>query len=252
MFSFLRTYLISKPFNFIIFTPFYNALVFLTAVLPGHSFGAAVIVLTVAVRSLLMPFSHKAVVAQRKMRIVQPKLDEIRKKTTDREEQAKQMLELYKEHGINPFSGFGPLLIQIPVILGLYYVIRAGVSIDSNVLYGFVSAPETINVVFLGLVDLTQKSAALALVAGLTQFVQTHLAMPKVLSPEGDKELSPSEEFSRILQTQMRYIPPILIGVVALSLPSALALYWSTSNVFSIFHELTVKRRFQATLDSEE
>jgi len=251
MLSTLLSTFITTPFNVVVFEPLYNALIVLTAILPGNSFGLAVIVLTVGVRFLLMPLSHRAIVAQRKMRVIQPKLEHIRKEITDREQQAKQMIELYKEHGINPFSGFVPLLIQIPIIFALYWVFRVGVEVDASLLYSFVSVPNHINPIFLGFFDLTQKSILIATMVSITQFIQAHFAMPPLHKKEPG-EATATEEFSRILQLQMKYVLPVFIGVVSLGFPSALALYWATGNVFSIAHELLLKRRLVAKLEEKE
>lgn len=249
MFSSIFNTLIVSPFNLIIYEPLYNALVVLTNVLPDNSFGLAVIILTLLVRFALMPLSHRAIVTQRKMRVIQPKLESIRKTVKDREDQAKQMIELYKEHGINPFSGLIPLFIQIPIIFALYWVFSTGIEINPDLLYSFVSTPAHIDPVFLGYFDLTERSIILATLVGVTQFVQAHLAMPSLPKKEG--EPSAAEEFSRILQTQMKFVLPVFIGVVSLGFPSALALYWATGNLFSIAHELFVKRRFVAKLEEE-
>jgi YidC/Oxa1 family membrane protein insertase len=248
MLASLYNAVVATPFNALIYTPLYNALVLLVAILPGNSFGLAIITLTVLVRGAIMPLSHRAIVAQRKMRVIQPELNEIKETITDREEQAKKMLALYKEHGINPFSGIGTLFIQIPIIFGLYWVFRAGIEIDTDVLYSFVSAPESLNTLFLGFFELTERSILLAIVVGVTQFIQAHFAMPALPKNEG-KESTAAEDFTRILQTQMKYVLPIFIGFVSLGFPSALALYWATGNVFSILHEVFVKRKFEESLE---
>ncbi|MDP3989468.1 MAG: YidC/Oxa1 family membrane protein insertase [bacterium] len=252
MLSTFFTTVIVSPFNSVIFEPLYNALVLLTTVLPGNSFGFSVILLTLSVRTLLMPLSHRAIVAQRKMRVVQPELDSIRKETSDREKQAKAMIELYKKHGINPFSGLLPLFIQLPIIFALYWVFKAGIEVDPSLLYSFIHVPEFINPIFLGYFDLGEKSFILATIVGITQFFQARLAMPSLPDRKEGAETTAAEDFSRILQTQMKYVLPVFIGVVSLGFPSALALYWATGNVFSITHELFVKRRFIAQLDKKE
>ncbi|MDP3956026.1 MAG: YidC/Oxa1 family membrane protein insertase [bacterium] len=246
--SWIYQNLISLPFNTFIFTPLYNALVLLTAILPGHSFGLAVIILTLLVRSAMIPLSHRALVAQKKMRAIQPKLNEIKKKITDREEQARKMMELYREHGINPFSGVATLFIQIPIILGLYWVFSSGIEIDQSILYSFIKAPAQLNTLFLGIFELTERSVVIAVLVGVTQFIQAHLAMPTLPKSEKDGESTTAEEFSRVLQTQMKYVLPVFIGFVSLGFPSALALYWATGNIFSIGHELFVKRKFVESL----
>src|SRR3989338_11587966 len=117
-------------FNEIVYRPLVNALVFLTGVLPFHDLGFAVILLTVAVRLLLFPFSHRPIVAQHKMRLIEPEIQKLRDGAKDRETQARETMALYKRHGINPFAGILSLFVQIPFFLSLYWVFSKGTAVD--------------------------------------------------------------------------------------------------------------------------
>ena len=111
-------------FNTVFYQPLYNGLIFLIGAIPSADVGVAVVILTLAVRALLLPASIKATRTQIKMNILSPKIKEIQETyKKDREQQARKMMELYKEAKINPFSSFLVLLIQIPVVIALFLVL---------------------------------------------------------------------------------------------------------------------------------
>ncbi|MES2953259.1 MAG: YidC/Oxa1 family membrane protein insertase [Patescibacteria group bacterium] len=227
------------------FNPFYNALIFLAAVLPGNDVGFAIILLTLAVKGILAPLSHSSLLAQRKMRELEPKLKELKSKHKDQNEQALKMMELYREHGVNPFSSLMVMLVQIPIIFGLYFVFQAGIDLASPALYAFTPRPESINTVFLGLVNLAEPSWVLAGIAAITQFFQTQLAVPPVPKAKDGEESTFQEEFARSMSFQARFILPIFIFFISFKLQAALPLYWATSNLFGIAHELYIRREAQ-------
>ena len=227
-------------FNEIFYRPLLNALVFLTGVLPFHDLGFAVIILTIVVRLILFPFSHRPMQAQHKMRALEPELTKIKETIKDREAQARQTMALYKQHGINPFAGIMSLFVQIPVFLALYWVFSKGVSIDPETLYSFVSVPSSINTHFLGIFDLTKRSILWAALAGATQFIHMKL------TNHGGGGLSAAKgDFSKALSFQMTYGMPLLIFFISLSFPAVISLYWTTSNIFSILHEGFLRRKIK-------
>lgn len=226
------------------YQPLSNGLIFLISVIPGGNVGLAIIGLTVGVRVVLLPFSHKSVVAQAKMRTLAPHMEKLKEKHKDnKQEQARKMMELYREHGVNPFSGLLLLIIQIPIIFALYFVFFKGLpNLSGEYLYSFVQLPEAINMVFLGIV-LSKKSIILAFLAGITQYYQIKLSIPAL--PLAEKGSAPSfkNEFARSFNMQMRYMLPIIVFGISYSISAAVALYWTTSNLFSIGHELYVKHK---------
>jgi len=157
-------------------------------------------------------------------------------------EQAKQIMELYRAHGINPFASFGTLLIQIPIILALYWVFRSSFEINPDIIYGFIEVPERLNATF-GTIDLAARNVLLAVLTGVTQFIQMRLALPPVVRREGEDQNSFQANLARSMNTQMRYVMPAFVFIAAISLPAAISLYWVTSNLFAIGHELLVKRQ---------
>src|ERR1035437_9801938 len=148
--------MISTLWNAIIFRPFYNGLICLFHFLPFFDAGVIVIIFTIIVKIILLPLSIKASKSQLQMKSIEKDLNAIKEKHKDnKEEQTKQTIEYYKVNHINPFAGIFVLLIQLPIIIGLYRVfLTSGLpKINSALLYHFVSSPAagSINMVFLGL-----------------------------------------------------------------------------------------------------
>ena len=131
----------SYLYNLIFFEPLLNGLALLIKYLPFHDMGLAIIVLTLAVRFIILPFTHKSTVTQIKMKRLEPELREIKNAhKNDSQAQAKKTMELYKQHGINPVAGILTLFIQIPIIFALYKVFLGGITFDPAHLYSFVTA----------------------------------------------------------------------------------------------------------------
>jgi len=164
--------LLVNAFNLILYQPLFNGLIFLYQYLPGHDFGIAVIVLTVLIRIILYPSMVKSIKSQKILSELQPKIQEIQQRyKNDRERQAKEMMGLYQKEKINPLSGFLPLLIQLPILIALYQVFWKGLQPGAMAaLYSFVPDPGLINPAFLGLINLSQASFGLAILAGITHF----------------------------------------------------------------------------------
>ena len=160
-------------FSTFFYQPAYNALAFLISVVPGGNVGVSIIILTVMVRGALLPLSHKSVVSQAKMRAIAPHIEKLKEKhKDDKQEQAKKTMELYKEHGINPFSGCLLVIVQLPIIFALYYAFFKGLpNLNTEHFYSFVHLPASVSMSFLGL-DLAHKSIILALAAAITQYFQ--------------------------------------------------------------------------------
>ncbi len=243
--------MISDIWNSAVYQPLYNVLILLIDNLPGHSVGLAIILLTIIVKIVLFPLTAKSIRAQREMKELEPELKKLKERHgDDKQKLAAETMALYQKRGVTPFSGCLPLLIQIPVIIGLYWVFSHGLGkIDTAILYSFVSAPLMLDMHFL-VFDLAGKSIFLALLAGVTQFIQTHVALGKQVPPAavvpGSKP-SFQEDFARSMQVQMRYVLPVIVGGISMTLPAAVALYWATSNILSTGQELITKKRVIAS-----
>ena len=232
---------IVSTYNTFFYEPLLNGLIFLINVIPMHDIGIAVVVLTVIVRLIIFPFNHKSIITQRKIRELGPEIDKIKKKTKDnKQEQAKKVMDLYKSHGVNPLSGLLTLFIQIPIIIALYRVFMAGVDFNLDHLYSFTVLPEFVKMNFLGFIDMSQNSYLLAVTAGVSQFFQMKLAIPPIKKASKDKSFK--AELARSMSIQAKYVMPALVFFISLKFSAAVALYWTTMNVFAIVHEASVRK----------
>jgi len=234
--------MIGNFFHTALYTPLYNGLILLTDVLPGANIGLAVIAFTIIVRLILFPLSKKAVQTQMQMRVVQPELAEIKKRyEKDPQEYAKKTMEIYRTNGINPFASIFFLLLQLPIIITLYYVFyRAGFpTIHTELLYSFIEVPTHVSMFFLGL-DIAKSSIILAILAAFTTFVQTKLTLPP--APKKTDERSFTNDLARSMNVQMTYVMPVIIFFIAWKIAGVVALYWFTSNLFTIGQELYMRK----------
>src|SRR3989304_1897864 len=184
------------------FDPLYNSLIFLFQILPWADAGIVVVLLTILVRLVLFPLSRKAVVTQVKMAEIAPEIEHIKEKYKNKpEEQARQTLALYKEKGVNPFSGIIVIIIQIPIILALYQIFLHLPEVNPTFLYSFVVAPEHINTTFLGMIDIAGKSALIALLAALSTYFQLKVSMKSQTAPKGN---SFGDNLAKSMQGQMK------------------------------------------------
>ncbi len=234
--------MITNFFTNTFYIPLYNGLVFIINHTPGFDLGLAVIVFTCIVKFILMPLSKKSVVTQLKMKELEPELNKLKEQyAKNKEEQARKLLEFYRENNLNPFSGILLILIQIPIIFSLAAIFyRAGLPvINVDALYSFVSNPESVNVLFLGFLDITKKSIWLSILVGITQFVQIRYSVPAFKSTgKGGAQ----EDFAKSMNVQMRYTMPAIVFLISFSLTSAISLYWITSNVFAIAQEMYFRK----------
>ncbi len=231
------------------FDPIYNSLVFFIDILKNGDVGVAIILTVVLVKVILLPLSLKGARAQLIMQEMEPKMNEIKTKYKDnKEEQAKRTLELFQTNNVNPFSSILLLFIQIPIVIALYFAVYRGggvplPEINTALLYSFVAIPQEVTMYFLGLMDITQKSVMLALAAAVTQFIHTKLSLPKLAPKEAGKEASFKDDFNRSLQLQMRYMMPVIIFIAAYTISAAIALYFTVSNIMSIFQEYVLRHK---------
>lgn len=231
----------SSLFNEILYKPLFNGLVFLYNNFSFEDIGIAIILLTVIVRTILYPLFYKSFKNQALMQKIQPEIQKIQHEhKNNREKQAQALMELYKQHKVNPFSGFLLLFIQLPILIALYKVFLAGFTGEVfNNLYNFVSMPEKINNLFLGLIDLKSRSILIVGLAAIAQYLQGRLSLTK---PQADgSQDSPAAKIGR----QMVLVGPILTVVFLSSLPAAIGLYWLTTTLFSIFQQIMINRKLK-------
>lgn len=227
-------------YNDVIYRPLLNLLVFFYNIIPGHDVGVVIILLTLIIRLILAPSFHKSLKSQKAMNELQPKLNDLREKHKDNKEaQAKAMMELYKEHKINPLASCLPLLLQLPILIGLYQVFRVALNSKADIhtrlsgLYSFVHMPLSISPKFLGLVDLSMPNIVFGIIAGLAQFWQSKLMLPK----------TPSQDTTtKAMQLQTTYVLPIISMIIAIRLPAGLPLYWIVTTLFAVGQQYYINR----------
>lgn len=234
-------------FHVIIYQPLYNILVYLYNIIPGKDFGVSIILITILIRVVLIPLYKKQIESQKKMQELQPKIKELQEKTKgNKEEQTKQMMELYKENKTNPFSGCLPLIVQLVFLIAIYQVLIKisgnGLIIDSAELYSFVSNPGTINQFFISLVDLTKPSIPIAVLAAIAQYFQTKLLMKSQPQPE-KKEPGSKPDLAQIMSKQMLYIGPFLTLFIGIKFPAGLSLYWLTGTLFMLIQQIMIEKK---------
>lgn len=236
----------SSFFHTILYKPLYNGFIGIIGAFPWLDAGIVVILFTVLIKLILFPLSQKSVRSQIEMKKIQPEIDEIKIKYKDnKQEQALKTMNLYKEKGVNPFSGILLALIQLPILIALYMVFyKEGLSsVNTGLLYSFIHAPSQINTFFLGLFDITLKSSTiLAVIVGIGQYYQIKFTMPAVKKEEGGKkDTSFQGELAKSMSMQMKYVMPVFMFFIARSFPALISLYLITSSVFAIAQELYMR-----------
>jgi YidC/Oxa1 family membrane protein insertase len=231
-------------FNEALYRPIFNLLVWTYNVIHGHDLGVAIILVTVFLRVILYPPSHKALKSQKALQDLQPKIKEIQAKYKEKEARAKAMMEFYKEHHVNPLSGCLPLLIQLPILFALYKVFLTGLNHKSlEALYPFISTPETLDPTFLGMVNLQDPSRILAILAGVSQFLQG-----KSMYAQRAQTGASSSDFSNMMSKQMIYMMPLFMVFIAWKLPAGLALYWVVTTLFSLGQQMVINKSWKIRL----
>lgn len=239
-------------FQTIFIQPLFNLLTAIYAILPGHDFGVAVIILTVLIRLILWPLVNRQLHSQRALQKLQPEVIKIRAKTKgDRQEESRLLMELYKERNVSPFGSLLPLIIQLPVFLALYSVLRDIVKPGEIAHLGYSSVKHlgpiahilahggSLDPRLFNLINLSKPAAILAVTAGLAQFLQTKQLTPK--ASKGDSQ-------AQAMQT-MVYIFPVITLLIGLTLPAALALYWTVSSLVACFQQWLILRKDVAELE---
>ena len=192
------------------------------------SFGIGIILLTVLVRLVFWPLTHKSTVSMRRMSEIQPKMKEIREKFKDNPQRLQQETwALYRDNKVNPMAGCLPMLVQIPVFIALFTVLRSAVELRY--------AP------FLWIADLSEPEN---LFPGIFPFgglnilpilMAVTMGLQSALTPStGDKQQ----------QRMMMVMMPIMMLVMFYSFPSALSLYWTLSQVLSIVQMWYIRKRY--------
>ena len=215
--------------------PMDSLLDFLGNTVFNGSYGLAIISITVAIRLLLMPLMlknyRKQAVMKTKMDIVKPKMEEIQAKLKEaktKEEQMaiqQEMLNVYREHQINPLNmGCLPIIIQMPIIMGLYFAILYSADVKTHEFLWF---------------NLGSPDFIMTLIAGFIYLVQAQVSLWTV--PESQKQQ----------MKWMIYISPIMIMVISFTSMAALPLYWSVGG-FILIVQTYIGRKFYSDVPEQK
>lgn len=228
-------------FQTVLYQPIFNGFVGLYNIIPDV--GIVILVVTIIMKLVLYPLTDKSIKAQRSLTALQPKMDELKKKYKDDQQTlAQETMKLYKEHKVNPLGSCLPLLIQLPIFIALYKVLRAGLTgHDFNLLYSFVKNPGTLNPVSLGFLNLVNSNIILAVLAGVAQFLQAK-SMTRKQAPKVAGEGAKDEDMMAMMNKQMLYVMPVLTVIIGMKLPGGLALYWFISTLLTAAQQYWVAK----------
>lgn len=221
-------------FETLLYYPFFNTLVVFYTILPIHDLGISIILLTLIVKALLWPISHHQLKAQKSLMELQPKIKELQERyKDDKQALGLAQMKLFSEHKVNPLTSCLPAIIQAPFLIALFYTFINGLKThDFSILYPFVSAPAELTTTFLGLFSLTDShNILLAVLVGASQYFQAAMLLPKKPARvEGSKD----EDMTSLMNKQMTYMMPLVMGYVSYTFPSGLGVYWITHALASI------------------
>jgi YidC/Oxa1 family membrane protein insertase len=193
-----------------------------------HNYGVAIMLLTILVRILFWPLTHKGTESMKRMADLQPLMTEIRQKYKENpQKQQQEMMKLYKEHKVNPMMGCLPMLVQIPVFIALFYVLRSAIELR------FAS--------FLWVKDLSEPEH---LFMDLLHFPLNILPLLMAATTMWQQKLTPSTADPS--QQKIMMFMPLLMLVFLYNFASGLVLYWTTNNVIMIVQQLAQKRKREA------
>jgi len=271
-------------FTTLIVQPIFNLLVLIYALLPGHNFGLAIIVFTIVVRLLLWPLLKKQLHQTKLMRQIAPELKRIKAASKgDRQKETRLMMELYKERGISPFGSIGILLLQVPILLGLYSGLRRVVG-NPHELVSFsypalqhlpwmkelASNIHKFDGTLFGAVDLTRSALgpkgvywpAMIIVAGsaVVQFYQSKQLMPQdkegrslraILKGAGGGKAADQAEVNAAVGRSTRFLLPVMVFLFTVNIASALSLYWLVGGLVAFIQQSIVLREDTTEMEAE-
>lgn len=255
----------TEIFNTFLVNPIINVLVLIYTILSSlgvpFALGFSIIVLTVLIKIITFPLTATQLKSAHEMQKLKPHLDRVKDKyKNDKTRLQQETMRLYKEHGINPAAGCFPLLIQLPIFIALYNVFiqivnaNTGESIANinKILYAdsfHLDKPWDPNFFGVSLAATPSQWTEVGVIllsvpiitAGL-QFIQSKMMMPKEEKVQPVVEKKNGEDFQKIMQTQMVYFLPLMIGVFAYTFPIGLSLYWNVFTVFGILQQHLISR----------
>ncbi len=232
-------------FTTILVQPIYNLFIAILGAVPGGDVGFAIIALTLLMRLVLYPVFAASIRTQMGMQAMQGDLDTLKDKhKNDKEALAKEQMALFKKHKVNPLSAFGALIIQLVVIIALYYALfREGFPvINMQLLYPFVHAPAAVSTMFFGVDLLVPHHIVIAALAAVSQFGAIWLTLSRTPLPQGTGDKAAA---ARMQQQMMLYMLPAVMAVTGYIFAGAVGVYFIATSVFSIGQEWVIKHQLR-------
>ena len=197
------------------------------------NYGLAIIVITVLVRLATWPIMARQMKSAERMRELMPRIKELQAKyKDDKQKQSEETFKLYRETGVNPLGGCLPMVLQLPVFIGLFYALQSSIDLRHAPFFLWIndlSAPATL----FTLPGLDFPVRLLPIVMGASMFAQQKMMPQTGMDPAQAK--------------MMLFMMPGMMLVISYSFPSGLVLYWMVSNLLGIAHQLLVRRRMQSS-----
>jgi YidC/Oxa1 family membrane protein insertase len=201
----------------------------LYSVIPNY--GVAIILLTLGVRIVTSPLTSRQMRSMERMRALAPRLEELKAKfADDKAKQSEEMMKLYRQEGVNPLGGCLPMVLQIPVFIGLFYALQSSIELRHSPFFAWItdlSVPESL----FTIPGIEIPVRVLPLLMGASMVVQQKLT-PMQADPAQAR--------------MMMVVMPVMMTVMFYQFPSGLVLYWMVSNVIAIANQLWVGRRLRA------
>lgn len=267
-------------FDTVIVQPIFNLLMLIYSLIPD--FGVSIIIFTILVRLLLWPLVKKQLHHTKAMRKMQPELAKINKQYAKNPQMRNlAMMELYKKHNISVFGPIGILLIQFPILIAMYRVVQIFASNRADLgkyVYGavknlpvannLVNNPDQFNQNFLGIFDLTQHAISrngvvvgllvLAVLAAVLQYLTAKQLSPNsdskrrlrdILSEAGSGKEADQSEVNAVVSRKMMKFMPVMVFLIIIYLPGALAMYMTTANAVGYLQNLIILRKDSSEME---
>ena len=267
-------------FDIVIVQPIFNLLMLIYSLIPD--FGVSIIIFTILVRLLLWPLVKKQLHHTKAMRKMQPELAKINKQYAKNPQMRNlAMMELYKKHNISVFGPIGILLIQFPILIAMYRVVQIFASNRADLgkyVYGavknlpvannLVNNPDQFNQNFLGIFDLTQHAISknsvvigllvLAVLAAVLQYLTAKQLSPNsdskrrlrdILSEAGSGKEADQSEVNAVVSRKMMKFMPVMVFLIIIYLPGALAMYMTTANAVGYLQNLIILRKDSSEME---
>ena len=267
-------------FDVVIVQPIFNLLMLIYSLIPD--FGVSIIIFTILVRLLLWPLVKKQLHHTKAMRKMQPELAKINKQYAKNPQMRNlAMMELYKKHNISVFGPIGILLIQFPILIAMYRVVQIFASNRADLgkyVYGavknlpvannLVNNPDQFNQNFLGIFDLTQHAISkdgvvigllvLAVLAAVLQYLTAKQLSPNsdskrrlrdILSEAGSGKEADQSEVNAVVSRKMMKFMPVMVFLIIIYLPGALAMYMTTANAVGYLQNLIILRKDSSEME---